>query len=164
MRWRSHSRSPEATLALGRALGASRPQGLVALIGPLGSGKTVLAKGIAAGLGLDPAQVSSPTFVIANEYPLPGPVRRLVHVDFYRLGSEAEAEALGLVDWLAPDTVVVVEWADRLPGVLPADRLEVRFGAGAASPEARTLEVAALGPEAEAVLGRWRSEVGEEAS
>ncbi len=159
---RFDSRSPEATRAAGAGLARAARTGLVvALMGDLGSGKTVFAKGVAEGLGLDPAQVQSPTFVIACEYRVPGqgPLRRLVHADLYRLeDAAAELEGAGLSDWLAPDTLLLVEWADRAPEVLPDDRLEVRLAsAGGGAPEGRVLEIRARGVEAEAVLRRWSS-------
>jgi tRNA threonylcarbamoyladenosine biosynthesis protein TsaE len=128
----------------------------VALVGPLGAGKTLFAQGVALGLGLDPRGVQSPTFVIAREYALPesAPLRRLVHADLYRLERPEEAEAAGLRDWLGPDTLLLVEWADRVPQVLPDDRLEIRFAGG---PEGRVLEIEARGGAAEALLSRWRS-------
>jgi len=151
------SPSPESTRALGVALGRAADRGLaVALLGSLGAGKTLFAQGVAEGLGLDPYDVQSPTFVIACEYPLPqgGPLRRLVHADLYRLERPEEVEAAGLRDWLGPDTLLLVEWADRAPGTLPDDRLEIRIGGG---PEGRVLEIGARGAAAEAVLSRWRS-------
>ena len=113
--------SPEATRAAAGALArAVGPEGLlIALIGPLGAGKTVFAKGLAEGLGIDPAVVASPTFVIASEYPVPDG-RRLAHIDLYRVESAAELEAAGFLDWLEPGVLVAVEWADRLPEALPA--------------------------------------------
>lgn len=129
---------------------------MVALVGPLGAGKTVFAKGLAEGLGIDPDAVSSPTFAIAGEYR--GAGRRLVHVDFYRLASRAELESTGFADWLAPDALVAVEWAERFPEALPADRLEVaiRRPDAAASPQRRVLDAVALGDVAAAVLARWQ--------
>ena len=150
--------SPEATRAAAGALaGAVGPEGLlVALVGPLGAGKTVFAKGLAEGLGLDPAVVASPTFVIASEYTAPDG-RRLAHVDLYRVESAAELEAAGFLDWLEPGVLLAVEWADRLPDALPADRLELRLSRPDAevSADSRTLQAKALGAAAEAALARW---------
>jgi tRNA threonylcarbamoyladenosine biosynthesis protein TsaE len=137
------------------------PGALVALIGPLGAGKTLFVKGLAEGLGLDPASVASPTFVIASEYATPDG-RRLAHVDLYRLHSEAELEAAGFLDLLAPGAIVAVEWSDRLPGALPEDRLEVVISR-AAGADGRLVAASALGPLAEATLVRWRARVGGEA-
>jgi len=131
---------------------------VVALVGPLGAGKTVFVQGLAQGLGVDPDEVSSPTFAIASEYPLAGG-RRLVHADLYRVRSEAELDATGFRDLLAPDVVLAVEWADRFPGALPGDRLELRFGR---APEATHREIfaVALGPAAAEVLARWSAARG----
>lgn len=128
---------------------------IVALVGALGAGKTLFVKGLAEGLGLDPAVVASPTFVIASEYVAPGG-RRLAHVDLYRLRSEAELEAAGFLDLLAPEAIVAVEWADRLPGVLPADHLEVVIERTPDGDE-RRFAASALGPLAAALLERWRA-------
>jgi tRNA threonylcarbamoyladenosine biosynthesis protein TsaE len=124
------------TEALGARLGeASRPGDVLLLEGPLGAGKTVLARGIARGLGVA-GEVSSPTFVLVHQHlgRLP-----LVHADLYRLESRAEIDALGLLE-LAEDGVLVVEWADRAPwlGVDGAARLVLT---PAASETARTLVV-----------------------
>jgi tRNA threonylcarbamoyladenosine biosynthesis protein TsaE len=157
---RLRSRSPDETRRLAAALARAFDHGgVVALVGPLGAGKTVFAKGLAEGLGLDPSRVSSPSFVIASEYPLPGagPLRRWVHVDLFRVRSADELEVAGLADWLEPGSLVAVEWGDRFPEALPADRLEVRIGGGDAE---RELEVRALGPEAERVRARWCEELG----
>jgi tRNA threonylcarbamoyladenosine biosynthesis protein TsaE len=154
---RFRSPSPDATRAAGRLLaGVVGEHGaVIALIGPLGAGKTLFVKGLAQGLGLDPASVASPTFVIASEYPA-SEGRRLAHVDLYRLRSQAELEAAGFLDLLAPGTLVAVEWGDRLPGALPEDRLEVMISRGAGG-DGRLFAVSALGPLAAATLTRWRS-------
>jgi tRNA threonylcarbamoyladenosine biosynthesis protein TsaE len=154
---RFRSPSPDATRAAGRLLaGAVDERGaLVALIGPLGAGKTLFVKGLAEGLGLDPARVASPTFVIASEYVAPEG-RRLAHVDLYRLQSEAELEAVGFLDLLAPGAIVAVEWGDRLPGALPEDRLEVEIARDAGGDE-RLVVASTRGPLAEATLARWRA-------
>ncbi len=130
----------------------------LALVGPLGAGKTVFVKGLAEGLGVDPRLVSSPTFVIAQQYPV-APVGRNVdtppetetpsqtkssgadtggpawlhHVDLYRLDSEAELESIGFYDLMAPGCVLAVEWADRFPDVLGPHHLAVTFSGPTAS-------------------------------
>jgi tRNA threonylcarbamoyladenosine biosynthesis protein TsaE len=116
------SDAPEETRALGRALGLAAHAGsLVALIGPLGAGKTELAKGVAEGLGVS-SVVNSPTFVLMNEH---AGRLRLFHIDAYRLDDPEEAVAAGLFDDRQASGVAVVEWADRLGDRLPADRLEL---------------------------------------
>lgn len=111
--------SPAETIELGRRFGASLEGGeVVALIGNLGSGKTHFIKGVAAGLeSPDMSQVTSPTFVLVNEYEGRGGELTIYHIDAYRLESVAEFEALGFEDYCRPDTVVFIEWADK---VLPA--------------------------------------------
>ena len=89
-----------------------RPDGVLLLSGELGSGKTVLARGLAGALGIDPRQVLSPTFNLIREHR--GTAGSMVHVDLYRLEPE-ETAALGLDEVLATGGVKVVEWAERLP-------------------------------------------------
>jgi tRNA threonylcarbamoyladenosine biosynthesis protein TsaE len=151
------SRSPEETRAAARELAEELggEGGAVALLGDLGAGKTAFAKGVAEGLGVPPELVASPTFTIAQELPTPGGLR-LVHADLFRVESRGELEAAGFDDWLAPDVVLLVEWADRLPGALPDDHLEVRLARGAGEPEAREVAVRALGRASDALLARWR--------
>lgn len=118
------SGSAGRTLEIGRALGsAAEPGTLIALIGPLGAGKTQLTKGLAQGLGVV-GIVNSPTFVLMNEHRGRLP---LFHVDAYRLGDPEEAWAAGLLDDRQAGGVTVVEWADRLDGWLPRERLEIRI-------------------------------------
>ncbi len=110
------TRSEEETVAAGRSLAATLRAGdLVLLSGSLGAGKTAFVRGIAAGLGLDPAAVHSPTFAIVTEYPARGGGEfALVHVDLYRIESAAECEDLGLAEGLIGDRVMAVEWGERL--------------------------------------------------
>jgi tRNA threonylcarbamoyladenosine biosynthesis protein TsaE len=121
--------SEEETIALGEKLARELPrQGTVLLIGNLGAGKTALAKGIVKGLGAaDPEQVSSPTFTLIHEY---GHERKVYHVDLYRLDHAAEASALGLEELFDRDAVVLVEWGERFPRIMPAERIEIRIQTG----------------------------------
>jgi tRNA threonylcarbamoyladenosine biosynthesis protein TsaE len=116
--------SVPGTRSLGKRLAGRLHAGdCVALVGPLGAGKTVLVRGIAEGLGLaDGRMVSSPTFVLVQEYPARLPV---YHLDLYRLSDPgAELADLGLDEMLACG-VVLIEWADRAPDALPRRRWEV---------------------------------------
>lgn len=120
------SRSPEQTRQLGAALARLLHGGqVIALTGHLGAGKTQWVKGLAAGLGIDPDAVHSPTFTIVNEYDPPAgspSALRLYHVDAYRLGSAAELDAIGFAEMLtAADGLVAVEWADRVEELMPQD-------------------------------------------
>lgn len=145
------SGSPEATRAIGRALGAvAEPGTLVALIGPLGAGKTQLAKGLAEGLGITTV-VNSPTFVLMNEHV--GRLR-LFHVDAYRLDDPADALDAGLLDDREAEGVTAVEWADRLSGWLPAERLEIVLEPDPTGADARTLRWTAHGAAHVALASR----------
>ncbi len=131
---------------------------VVALVGPLGAGKTAFVKGLAEGLGIDPARVASPTFVVASEYP--AAAGRLAHVDCYRVESAAELEAAGFLDLLEPGNLVAVEWADRFREALPGDRLEIEIERGD-DPERRVFAAQAMGVESAAALERWRKGLDE---
>jgi len=110
-------RTPEDTFEWGRVLGQSLEVGaVVALCGDLGAGKTQVSKGIVAGLGSGEV-VSSPTFGLVNEY-VEGRMS-VSHFDWYRLGSEAEVIGMGWDDFLDEPGVVIVEWADRFPSLMP---------------------------------------------
>lgn len=109
--------SVQGTLALGNAMGEALQGGeVLAINGALGTGKTHLVKGIATGVGVvDACAVSSPTFVLLNEYE---GCLTLFHIDAYRLDSVAQLEQLGFSDLLAADTVVLIEWAQRVDAAL----------------------------------------------
>jgi tRNA threonylcarbamoyladenosine biosynthesis protein TsaE len=143
------TRNAAETQAIGRALGATAAPGtLIALVGPLGAGKTQLAKGVAAGLGVTTV-VNSPTFVLMNEHV--GRLR-LFHADAYRLDEPESALAAGLFDERQAEGVTVVEWADRLDGWLPADRIDIELEPTVASQ--RQITWRAHGPEHEALAAR----------
>lgn len=111
------SGSPAETQAIGALLAAELlPDGVLLLEGDLGAGKTVLAQGIAGALGIDPADVQSPTYTLIREHR--GPRGTFLHVDLYRLEPAAVGD-LGLDEQLAAPGVKVVEWAERLPFVWP---------------------------------------------
>lgn len=113
-----------ATQALGRRLGQRLwPGSVVALIGVLGAGKTQLVRAIAEGLDIaDSRMVTSPTFVLVQEYAARLPI---YHFDAYRLRSEGEFAELGAHEYFEDDGVCLIEWADRVPGCLPAEHLRV---------------------------------------
>jgi len=111
---------------LGRRLGEEL-SGVVLLIGNLGAGKTTLAKGIVSGHGAAaPDEVSSPTFTLIHQY---GESEPVYHIDLYRLDEAREVEALGLEDLFASQALVLLEWAERFPALLPARRTEIRLRA-----------------------------------
>jgi len=113
-----------------RALGRELAEGIAAdttlsLEGPLGAGKTCFVKGLAEGLGLEPAGVSSPSFTLVHEYPdgrLP-----LVHFDFYRLNSERELAGLGYEEYFQSPGIRAIEWGDKFPGALPTGTWRIVF-------------------------------------
>lgn len=107
------SGSEAETRKVGREIARKlRPDGALLLSGDLGAGKTVLTRGVAEALGIDPAEVQSPTFTLMREHE--GSGGRLIHLDLYRLEPE-EAWDLGLEELFASPGVKVVEWAERLP-------------------------------------------------
>ena len=119
------SHSPAETEALGERWGQRAQPGLVlALSGDLGAGKTQLVKGLARGLGVT-ARVHSPTFTLVNEYG--GGRLRLFHLDLYRLETPAQIQSAGVEEFLQPDGVAVIEWAERLGGETAARLIRVNF-------------------------------------
>jgi tRNA threonylcarbamoyladenosine biosynthesis protein TsaE len=149
------SRSAAETRALGERLGrVVRGGDVIGLSGSLGAGKTCFVQGLAAGLSVDPSvPVTSPTFTLIGEYAGRVPLR---HADFYRVEGEQRLFEAGFDDLLDGKGVVVVEWFERLPAALPADRLEIaiEFPAGADS-ELRELRVRAAGARARALRAEW---------
>jgi tRNA threonylcarbamoyladenosine biosynthesis protein TsaE len=129
--------SAEETIELGRQL-ARELKGVVLLIGNLGAGKTTLTKGIVEGLGVASAdEVSSPTFTLVHQY-----AENVHHADLYRLDEAREVETLGLDDLFAGGGVVLLEWAERFPELLPAERTEIRIRA--LDDDAREITVASI--------------------
>jgi tRNA threonylcarbamoyladenosine biosynthesis protein TsaE len=122
-----YSRSPTATSTLGKLIGRYiTTNAIIALVGELGCGKTLLTRAICAGLDVPRRQVNSPTFVLVNEYRGRLPV---FHLDLYRIGNEAEGVELGIADYLrrAASGVMIIEWAEKILPLLPADLLKVEF-------------------------------------
>lgn len=120
------SRSEAETERIGRRLGRTlEAPCVVLLIGPLGSGKTTLTRGLATGLGIgDPTKVHSPSFTLVNIYQGRTPI---YHVDLYRVEQERDFRSIGLEDFLGRDGVSILEWGDRLAGGFPrAIEIEIR--------------------------------------
>lgn len=119
------SQSEAGTDRLGRAIAdAVSPGTTIALIGDLGAGKTRLTRAICAALGVDSAEVTSPTFVLIQEYAGRIPV---YHFDTYRLRDLDEFDELGAEEYFESDGVCLVEWADRVTESLPLDRLQIEI-------------------------------------
>ena len=137
------SNSPAATYNLGKKMGEQLAAGsVIALIGELGCGKTLLTRGVCEGLGVPLRQVNSPTFVLVNEYRGRLPV---FHMDLYRLGGADDVFEIGMMDYLARAGagVMLVEWAEKILSILPENRLEVRFAI--LSDRKREIRMAACG-------------------
>ncbi len=149
------SESAEQTFELGRKIGTlARPGLVIALVGQLGAGKTLFTRGLHRGLGLSEGGWSgSPTFVLATRY---SGSPSLLHADLYRLSSAGELADLGIDDALAEDAIVVVEWADRLLGALPQERLTVTVAV--VDEHRRAIELEAYGPVAERLLAECMAE------
>jgi tRNA threonylcarbamoyladenosine biosynthesis protein TsaE len=139
-----------ATAVLGSALAEVLPDGTtVALCGTLGAGKTRLVQSIAVAAGVDRRQVVSPTFVLIQEYR----GRRMVyHIDAYRLRDSDEFLELGPDEYFESDGLVLVEWADRVEGCLPKDRIEIHIEV--TGHESRRFEIVAVGRRHGEVIGQ----------
>lgn len=119
---RKISFSPKETKEFGRKLAGSLNKGdVIALIGPLGSGKTCLTQGICSGLGVKEI-VTSPSFVIINQYP--GKLW-VYHFDLYRLKGKKELLDLGYEEFFYGDGICIIEWADKIKGLLPKKRIDI---------------------------------------
>jgi tRNA threonylcarbamoyladenosine biosynthesis protein TsaE len=125
----------------------------LALHGELGSGKTRFVRAFCVGLGIDPAEVTSPTFVLMQLYR--GPKWNVSHFDTYRLGDPDEFLALGAEEYLLdPDQICVIEWADRVSEILPLDHLSVEIRQTGATE--RQFELSPGGTRSDSLLARIR--------
>jgi tRNA threonylcarbamoyladenosine biosynthesis protein TsaE len=143
-----------ATTELGRKLAEVLfPGAIVGLIGQLGAGKTRLVRAIAEGLGItDPRAVSSPTFVLIQEYSARLPI---YHFDAYRLHGEAEFFDLGVNEYFQGKGVCLVEWADRVMGCLPAEHLRIQIHMTGFS--SRTFVIEGFGERYEELMRKFKS-------
>jgi tRNA threonylcarbamoyladenosine biosynthesis protein TsaE len=138
-----------ATQKLGRLLAAdAQPGDLLALKGPLGAGKTCLVTGLARGLGIREA-ITSPSFALVNQHR--GRLT-LYHVDLYRLHDGSELDELGLWEAAEEGGLLVIEWLERFPQAVAADRLHIALTFPAAGDRGRMAEITAAGPRSQARL------------
>ncbi|OGF52774.1 MAG: tRNA (adenosine(37)-N6)-threonylcarbamoyltransferase complex ATPase subunit type 1 TsaE [Candidatus Fraserbacteria bacterium RBG_16_55_9] len=119
----SLTQSAEETRAFGRKLaGRLRPGDCLLLTGELGAGKTTLVQGLAEGLGLDPKEIISPTFVLIREHDGKIP---LFHMDAYRIGNARELLEVGLAEYFQRSGITVIEWGEKVRGSVPSDAIEI---------------------------------------
>ena len=150
------SHSTEQTRRVGERLGRLLQAGdMICLEGELGTGKTCLTQGIGRGLGVT-STVTSPTFIIVNEYPLSGKGYKLYHIDLYRVQTTAEARATGLEDYFYGDGVCVIEWAEWVVEILPDGKLWITLRY--LDDTKRGLRLDARGERYEELLQRFRQE------
>jgi tRNA threonylcarbamoyladenosine biosynthesis protein TsaE len=148
------SRSARDTAALGTRLGrALLPGDVVALVGDLGAGKTQLVRGACRGAGVPEREVASPTFAIVSTYAGRLPIH---HADLYRISGEDELYATGFQDLLGGEGAALVEWADRVPGALPGERLEITLRHDARRPSLRHLLLVGTGERHAALVAKLR--------
>lgn len=146
----------QATAALGAALADALPEGAtVALCGTLGAGKTRLVQAIAEAVGVDRRDVLSPTFVLIQEY---HGSRTVYHIDAYRLRDDDEFLALGAEEYFDSDGLVLIEWADRVEGCLPKDRIEIHIEV--TGPESRQFKVVPIGEKHAGAISQLHRKLG----
>lgn len=121
-----HTQSATETIQIGKRIGKLLRSGdVIALVGELGSGKTYLIQGLTAGVGVEKSNyISSPSFTIIHEYQGKIP---FYHVDLYRLATEEEVEGLGLQEYWVRGGVTAIEWADKIPNLLPKELLWINL-------------------------------------
>lgn len=138
------STSVSDTLSVGRKIAENLQKGdIICLFGQLGSGKTVLTKGIASGLGIKKNKIISPSFVLIREYAKTQAKLPFYHFDLYRLKAPKDVLTLGYEEYLYGDGITVIEWADRLEYLLPREFLKVELFIKAESQ--RLLKFSAMG-------------------
>src|SRR4030042_5940259 len=144
-----HSKSPSETIRIGKHIGSLLlPGDVVALVGELGTGKTQFVKGLAAGIRAgSPADISSPSFTLINEYSGKVP---FYHIDLCRLKREKDAEELGMEEYFRGEGITAVEWADKIPSLLPPEILwiHIRYIGN----HTRSFEIIAKGKRYEEIL------------
>ena len=133
-------------MALGRGIASMLPRhAVVLLIGDLGAGKTTLAKGIVSGLGAAPPEdVSSPTFTLIHEYGTPAERNLVYHIDLYRLDQAAQVATLGLDELFDRDAIVLIEWGERFPELLPSHPIRIHLASDPSDANIRNIRISGL--------------------
>jgi len=151
--------SEAGTIALGQIVGElAEPGDVLLLSGELGTGKTRLVRGLAAGLGA-PNNAYSPSFVLVREYK--GRLT-LYHMDFYRLDNSEEIADLGIDDYLDGDGVCAIEWAERAEEIAPPEHLAVELSYDPTLPDVRTIKLSSSGRRHDALLTRLQQRTWED--
>ena len=147
------TRTASETIRIGKRIGGHlQPGDVVGLVGELGTGKTQLIKGLAAGVGVEnPTYITSPSFTLINEYKGKVP---FYHIDLYRLGSEKEVQDLGLEEYFQGEGITAVEWADKIPSFLPKELLWIHLHY--TGKHTRSLEILGKGKRYEELANRLR--------
>jgi tRNA threonylcarbamoyladenosine biosynthesis protein TsaE len=142
------------TIRIGKSIGGHLLSGdVVALVGELGAGKTQFIKGLAAGAGIgNTAYISSPSFTLIHEYPGKIP---FYHVDLFRLEGEKEAEELGLEEYFQGGGITAIEWADKIPSLLPSKNLFIHIAY--VGKNSRSLEIIGRGKRYQELVSQIQS-------
>jgi tRNA threonylcarbamoyladenosine biosynthesis protein TsaE len=148
------TRNTSGTIQIGKSIGSLLlPGDVVALVGELGTGKTQFIKGLAVGVGIGkPTYISSPSFTLINEYEGKIP---FYHIDLFRLRAEKEAEDLGLEEYFQSGGITAVEWADRIPSLLPREMLWIQISY--TGKNTRSIEILGRGKRYEELINRLRT-------
>ena len=146
------TKSSSETIRIGKEIGGFLlPGDVLALAGELGTGKTQFIKGVAEGVGIKKSTyVSSPSFTLINEYPGKIP---FYHIDLFRLTSEKEAEGLGLEEYFQGNGITAIEWADRIPSLLPEELLWIKIHY--TGEHTRTIEMAPKGKRYQQLMKKF---------
>jgi tRNA threonylcarbamoyladenosine biosynthesis protein TsaE len=141
------------TIRIGKSIGGHLlPGDVVALVGELGAGKTQFIKGLASGAGIrNPDYISSPSFTLIHEYPGKIP---FYHIDLFRLEREREAEELGLEEYFQGGGITAIEWADKIPSLLPPKNLFIHIAY--VGKHSRSLEITGKGKRYEDIVNQLR--------
>lgn len=127
MIYQTHSAKQTQNLAKKLAAKYLKRGGVIALIGPLGAGKTTFTQGFAQGLGIKD-RIISPTFILIRQHPIPKTTHIFYHIDLYRLEEESEINQLGLEELLtSQNRVVLIEWAEKIERHLPKNTVKIYF-------------------------------------
>lgn len=147
------TKSTSETIRIGKRIGSLlQPGDVVALVGELGTGKTQFIKGIAAGVQVgNPTYISSPSFTLINEYRGKTP---FYHIDLFRLKTEKEVEELGLEEYFGSEGITAVEWADRIPSLLPRELIWIKIYY--IGKQTRSIEIVGQGKRYEVIIDEFK--------